>query len=617
MFITLLYLISPTIHLFSIGMTLFISCALYIYITHGQFPTYLNKHLPKKWKLVLDIIFLLLFSLSLAILHFSEYRPPSYFFIYSLCVVSVAISIYFSNQKIDYIVQCIKILLLSFNIKYSIFNLAGIVPGIDSITHARVNYLLAQTGNVSTSVTGTIAHAAYKEVYFPVMHIQTAITGIVTNYQIKYASCFAIIVPFVIMSLFIYLITKYLFGERTGLFALLLFNLGDYNTYWGAAPQTTTYGIALYCFIFYLFVKSYILSTKSKPKWVCLFLVVVFTLILTHAVSSFIFLTTLISLLAGFSIYNYLNNEHLINSDSKQIFGICIITIISLLEVWFTVLVPNNGLSFFGNMLLMLYSNLAGKAQFLNRPEAISVVATTIPPFVERLANTLGFALFLFFGIIGSLYCISNKYRNRYLFSLVFMLSVLFGITFAFPLFGIKTIIPTRWFSFEYLFLSTFASFSILKLISYMRSNKLKTIYLILIFFSISFFMTTDTVSNWDSPLWLKNNTISTTYSSAEIAGAERITNSGANITSDLTFGNGIISGCMNKTFNAYTQNKPMPSGSIFLWRSYMENRPIRGFVSIDNRSIATEEVLGPEFHSKLDKYNKVYNNNKMSGYLI
>lgn len=610
-----LYLISPTMHLFSIGLSLILSCSLYIIIVYLQLPVYPLQHITKNGKKLLDITFLLLFSLSLIITHNLDYRPPIYFLLYSLCAGSIAVSIYFSNTKMDYYTQYLKIILLSFNITYSIFNLAGFIPGIDTWMHAKMNFLLSQTGNIEVLFN--------KEMYFPIMHVQVVIVKLISNVSIRNASNFAIIIPFVFASSFVYLLSKDFLGHRVGLFALLLVNISDYHIYWGSAPQTTSYGLILYYLLVYTLVKSYFLDSNHNfnPKWVAMSIFLILILIITHAVSSFIFLITVVSLFAGSIFYAFLYERIVIskfkNTTILNFGGICLLTLIALLQQWFTSMYTKGGRSFFGQIVSSLYVYITGYADFLNRPETISTFAATMPPFIERFADTFGFSLFLFFGIMGSLYCLSDKYRNRELFSFIFVIAVLFGITFSFPLFGMRNIIPSRWFVFEYFFLSILAGFSIIKLSTYFKSRKLIPIFVAVIFISTAFFMSTSTISNVDSPLWLKNDTFSTTYTLGEVRGTETLSEFGNNFLSDSRFST--IGVYFGKDFTEFSLDSQPKSGTIFIWRSYMKNRPItihtklKGYYKEVSRSI----VLGQSFHSNLARHDKIYDNNDLSAYFF
>ena len=612
-----LYLISPTMHLFSIGLSLILSCSLYIIIVYLQLPVYPLQHITKNGKKLLDITFLLLFSLSLIITHNLDYRPPIYFLLYSLCAGSIAVSIYFSNTKMDYYTQYLKIILLSFNITYSIFNLAGFIPGVDTWMHAKMNFLLSQTGNIEVLFN--------KEMYFPIMHVQVAIVKLISNVSIRNASNFAIIIPFVFASSFVYLLSKDFLGHRVGLFALLLVNISDYHIYWGSAPQTTSYGLILYYLLVYTLVKSYFLDSNHNfnPKWVAMSIFLILILIITHAVSSFIFLITVVSLFAGSIFYAFLYERIVIskfkNTTILNFGGICLLTLIALLQQWLTSMYIKGGRSFFGQIVSSLYVYITGYADFLNRPETISTFAATMPPFIERFADTFGFSLFLFFGIMGSLYCLSDKYRNRELFSFIFVIAVLFGITFSFPLFGMRNIIPSRWFVFEYFFLSILASFSIIKLSTYFKSRRLIPIFVAVIFISTAFFMSTSTISNVDSPLWLKNDTFSTTYTLGEVRGTETLSEFGNNFISDSRFGISTIGIYFGKDFTEFSLDSQPKSGTIFIWRSYMENRPVTIHTKLKGyyKEVSHSIVLGQSFHSNLARHDKIYDNNDLSAYFF
>jgi hypothetical protein len=625
--ITLLYLVSPTIHLFSIGLSLILSCSLYIIIVYLQLPVYPLQHITKNEKKLLDITFLLLFSLSLIITHNLEYRPPIYFLLYSLCAGSIAVSIYFSNTKMDYFTQYLKIILLSFNITYSIFNLAGFIPGIDPWAHAKMNFLLSQTGNIEVLFDKEmhLPIVLNKEMYFPIMHVQVAVVKLISSVSIRDASNFAIIIPFVFASSFVYLVSKEFLGHRVGLFALLLVNISDYHIYWASAPQTTSYGLILYYLLVYTLVKSYFLNSNHNfnPKWVAMSIFFIFILIITHAVSSFIFLITVVSLFAGSIFYAFLYEKIVIskykNATILNLGSICLLTLIALLQQWFVSMYTKGGRSLFDQIVSSLYLYINDYADFLNRPETISTFAATMPPFIERFADTSGFSLFLFFGIIGSLYCLSDKYRSRDLFSFIFVIAVLFGITFSFPLFGMRNIIPSRWFAFEYFFLSILASFSILKLSTYFKSRKFRSIFVSVVFISTAFFMSASTISNLDSPLWLKTETVSTTYTLGEVRGAETLSEFGTDYICDSSFGESVISVYYGQNCTVFNPNEKISSGNIFIWRSYMEQRPIRCFTSLEGyyKPIESTTVLGKDFHSKLTKYNKIYYNKDLSAYYI
>ncbi|MBA2869077.1 hypothetical protein [Methanococcus maripaludis] len=605
--ITLMYTISPTMQLLSIGLACSIGCVLYLVID--------KKNTSKKEdsannfeKRFLDIVYVILFTLSIFLWHNSLDRPLSYFLVFSLCSGVLAISIYFSNNKLDYYIQCIKIFLLSFNIKYSIFLSSGYLPGVDSYIHAKMNELLANSGNINVLIG--------KEMYFPIMHIQTAIMQIITETSIKDANNFAVIIPFVFISIFVYMVGKKLFGDREGLLAMLLLSVSDFHIYWGSAPQTTSYGIMLYYSLIYVLFKNH--SYNNRTVWNILSFYLIIIIIITHAVSSYILLITLFALFLASLMYG-----SVCKTTKLQYLGLSIITTLSLLQQWFIAIYSKN-MPFFDSVVSFLYVALKTYAGFLNRPEKVVSTAGIIPPFIDRFLDAIGLSSYLLFTILGSLIAISVrcKYKDQIKFSYVIVLIILFGITFGFPLFGLRNIMPTRWFAFEYFFVSIFAAFGIINILKKINKIYLKKTFLISIVCILTFFMSSNTTSNVDSPLWLKDNTISTTYTLAEITGAVTMAQFSEHIFSDNRYGSSVLGIFLNLTHEPLQNHETIfkRDDDIFLWRNYMLDRPVRTFTKIEgyNRRITKFEILGKNVKLKLDvETNRIYDNNEIIGYYI
>lgn len=606
-----LYRISPTIYLFSIGLFLILACSLYLFIRRNIIYSFDYIQIPKKEKLILEISFFLLLSASIFVLHTSLMRPLLYFILISACVGLLAASIFFIDSNTEKIVQIIKIYLISFNLKYSIYNLTSAIPGVDSFVHAKMNEVLTEVGNISALFR--------KETYFPIMHIQTSLTQILTDTPIRDATNFAIIIPFVFLSIFVYLAFRELFDDKIGLFAMLLLNITDYHIYWGSAPQTTTYGIMLFYLLLFILIKNH---AQPNVKWIFLALIFIYTLIGTHAVSSFILSITITGLFVGEVLYRSLMSK----SSNICFKGMSLIAFIALVVHWFNV-EPSSGNSFFGSMVRMLDFYLTEHAALLNRPEAVSVVSE-LAPFTERFTNVFGYSLLVFFAVVGGLIWLSPKHIDKIKFSLIVCLTILLGITFVFPLFGIKNILPTRWFAFEYFILSPMAAFSIVYISSLINIKNMKKLFLIAVFFGFAFFMSTNTVSNVDSPLWMENDTLSTTYTLAEITGAETLLQYSDNVSSDRMFTSLVINTYLDgNTSNPYTVEEIFGIGSIvfdtndglYLWRDFMIERPIRTDIKLEgyDRPILQPYILGLQTLNELNKMDRIYDNSEIIGFYI
>jgi len=605
--ITSLYLISATIHLLMLGPALTLASLLYLVIKNRE--AVLSESVTKPAKILLEIIFFILFAASLLTLHTSEGRPLVYFVLIALSAGFLALSIVFLKSKGEAVIQIIKILMVSFNLKYSLF-LGYYGVGSDYWRHLANNNLLSQYGFIEV--------LSAKEPYYPLMHIQVAITDIITHTPIKDATNFAIIIPLVISSICIFLVARNILNAKVGLLAMLIVNITDFHTYWGAAPQTTTYGICLYYFlIFFIFRGA--TTNLNKKTWLALTLFFIPVLILAHAVSSFIALISILGLITGSCVYR-------ICYDNRAVIlpPILVLLIygVVLLQHWFVALYNQmRDESFFEVITSTLITYITEHADFLNRPEAVSEYVAMLPPLFERMADTTGLALLMFLSAIGCLFWLSKKYRSTFTSPMIVCTVVLLFITFGFPLFGIRNIIPSRWFAFMYFFLSIMAAFALLTILPKTSKKGLGLMMCFVVLSSLTFFMTTSTIANEDSPFWLQETTISTAYTTQEGIGAETLSNVSERVLVDSRYTEVIDNMPHNAERITFSSDQQLTStpGTVFMWRQYMLDRPVRTSMHLEGyyQKIEYSRVLGTDFLNRLDNFDKMYDNHGVQGYYL
>lgn len=610
-----LYLKSPTVQLLTLGGALFSASLAYLILSRID-DTKNNEIILFNYKstwYLLEATFMVLFALSLLTFHASESRTYSYFVLVSLCTGVLALLCLGITGKRDAIIQIANIILLSLNLKLTKYYFFG-GSGVDYWIHLRMNEVLAQVGNIGVLFD--------KEQFFPIMHINVAISQIVPGLPVKDASMFSIILPLVISSMCVYLVGRELFDEKIGLLGMLIVNISDYHNWWGVAPQTTSYGVIIFFFtVFTLYKLTNLeigIDLRSKIKWLAILLTLMFTMIMAHAVSSFVLFVTLIGLIAGSVLYTT------IFSGKRILFlpMLGMIYAIGLIQHWFIAEYRTDGAPFFDQIIATLDKYVTGYASFLNRPEAVSEYAALLPPLSESIVNNLGLALLVFLAVIGSLYWLSAEVRSKETFSILVCTTLLLGITFVFPLFGIRNIIPHRWFVFEYLFLAIMAAFAAIHVAQRMSKNQQICVIFVL-FTCLSFFMLTATsnnLTNLDSPLWLKNSTISTTYTVQEVKGAETISRYSEQAFSDSRYGHSVLGiwyGLQQDPFESWDLSSR--AESVFIWRTYMEESPIRMFTTVEGyyKQVENNVVLGPEYLRELEGMQKMYENGDVCGYYI
>lgn len=602
--ITSLYVVSKTIHLLMLGLALTFASLVYLIIKNRKELSCIS--IRSSIKKIFEILFFFLFSISLLVLFVNEGRPFLYFVFISLCSGFLALSILNIKSNFDTAVQIVKIFLVSFNIKYSIFLFYG-GSGVDYWTHLKMNSILSQKGLIDMLID--------KEQFFPLMHIQTAVYQMITITPIKEATNFAIILPLVISSICIFLVARKIFNEKIGLLAMLIMNITDYHTCWGSTPQTTTFGICIFFFIIFIIFQMAI-SNQNRIIWPVIMIIFFLSLILTHAVSSFILLITITGFFAGSYLF-------------KKIFGVYTAVFppilflflygIILLQHWLIAIYNEmRGQPFFNVIVSTLDYYITEHADFLNRPESFVQYTTTLPPLIEQVENTAGLTLLMFLAAIGSFFWLSRKYRNQFTFSMLTCTVFLLVITFGFPLFGIRNIMPGRWFVFMYFFLSIMAAYAVYISLTIIPKQRLRTVISVFIIFCLTFFMTTSTISNLDSPLWLKESTTSTSYTVQELKGAETLSHYSDAVFSDSGYEGTVLNYYYRiQTIPIYSRYLPRNTGNIFVWRKYTIDRPIQTLINIEGyyKPVISTVILDPTYHKTLEKMQKIYETDDVQGY--
>lgn len=607
-----LYLISHAFYFLVFGPTLIIGSVLFLLIRKRKINSLPTPGNQKVW-IISNCIFFVLYCSSWWILFFHSSRSLQYFFIIALSVAITGVSIIASTGKYHTLLEIIKIFLISLNIKYSIYIFAGGIPGVDSWTHARMNDLLSQSGSITTLVG--------KEEFFPLMHIYVAITQLITNTSIKVATNFSVILPFIILSIFVFLIARHLFGDKVGLISLLVFNIMDYHTYWGANPQTTTFGFSLYCVVIFLLFKQ--MWEKWDKIWLILTIVLFMTLIQTHAVSSFVLFITLLGYMLGSWFINFESKTELY----KNTICIVILYCIALIGYWgyFVQFVEDRSIfeqvgSNFIQHLQSSFSPIEGAS------ETGKYIVLNPPPFLEHYLDNVAIIIILSLAIVTCLWWLSHHLYFPTTIIASIILSLTF-VTFSFPLVGLRNIIPGRWFVFIYFFTSIAIGFYLVCICPCNKSKYAFQLTIVFVLFLLSFASITDSIANSDAPLWLKENTVATVYTPAEFMSSETLSKFNQTLLADSRFASAFsfhaqetknLQFRISSTGQYCGINEDFLREEIFVWRSYMLTRPVQVLIYSynDGNWYQDSYVAGLTTLSALERTNKIYDIKEVSGYI-
>lgn len=591
----------------------FTSIAYLLFRKKLVYPAELNIQPDRHLNLVLNIIFVLLFTSSIYILHTNVFRPPIYFVLISLCasILAVEVLLYTPAKKYLLYLLLFEICIVAFNLRAGIYlNYRGMI-GIDPWGLRLFVEGIINNGAVEGELLGKYSS-------FVIMQIYSAIASLICGVSSKLGMFIAVTLPNIFCSILIFLIARKLFNEKIGLIAMLIYGFCDFSIAYSIEICAWSFGIALYIIILYLLIGTKKAINKYQSHFLLLFFAL---LILTHPVPTTIMLIPLIILLVSAKLFKSKD------AISDTMVALCIVGTLSYWIYASYTTGANVKRNFFDTIAGPLYYSLTTKAAVLHRTEIIESTTGAISQlFFESLLNILGFGLVVLFGLIGGLILLSDKRRDILKLSLILITFVLFAFPFGFGFLGIRNIMNYRWFVYGYVTLTILAAIGLHTIIGHSRNINKKIIAVFLIVFVISFFMTTNTMCNHDSPIYFKNSAKRLAFTGQELSFKNELINT---YSGPITIG-GRYHGVLSrdepypdpKDIKFYSARYPyedfcndvLPQGLI-IWLEDYKDRPTELLSSSKGCMLV---VFGENFKEKLesDAYNKIYCNEQVTAYL-
>lgn len=318
----------------------------------------------------------------------------------------------------------------------------------------------------------------------------------------------------------------------------------------------------------------------------------------THTISAFITLVSLFALIVGYILYEILYNRNILAFKSQNV-QLLVVPLIFLAVIityhWMDPLYP-----FFDQVLGGLLKSLSMEAEFLG-----ATTLSNIHGRWEELLQPVGFCLYAFFGIIGTLYCTSHKEQAKKYFPLISLVLVLFFVRYAFPIFGMRNIIPDRWPAFAFVCFALFVGFGVFCALGLLKTKRIVFYAVAMLLFIGSFFMITDGATNQDSPLYGEEVFLKMIWTESEMNMYAHIneTYDGTIIADEQTAGRPFETYLKTDSAKKYTItrdgqiNKDALSQGLVVWRKSSLNRP----TSCRDARYVTNLLLGDEFYHYLD----------------
>ena len=597
--ISCLNLIYSNAHIITIGPILIIVCLVYLIFRRRLLtPVSDPPQVSQSPILIINIIFWLSFAgsiycLSTEILH----RPVTYFILISLCASMIALQILYARGRGTIYLIIFEILLLSLSVRSSAFFVFPTIPGSDPWAH--LEYIKAYTvqGHIPETMPQPVG-ISYLD--YPIMHLNTVTMKLITNLDFKAVMFLSNALPVMPSILLVFWVGRKVIDTRGALLATLLVSLCDFHLAKGFEITATCLGVTFFSVILYLLIKGH-----RGVSFQAILLLVFVVLILTHTYSAFVVFVLLVSLLIGLHIYKFAYGKYQLPASTITITLVALFGT-AILAYWMYAGYTEQR-TFFEAVIRGLYIALTKEAGFLARPESLSALHGWLNPILI----ILGFLIVLAFGILGSLSWLSQKYQHETKVSLIVALIILFATTLAFPLFGMRNIVPYRWFLFIYPILAIVAAQGMLIIIGRAGFKKLGSALIFCIVLVFSFFMITNSFSNIDSPVYAPELNQRMVYTSSEMAVATEVTKVYDGwIVTDLQYGSRVLGTYLKRSNVSYNMlSEETRNSGLVIWRDVMAERPIQ----VPYKDV----VLGEAYRQKLESsHNLIYNNNTSQAFL-
>jgi hypothetical protein len=615
--IILLNLIHSNNYLITLGPLLTITSVIYLHYKSniGKKEVY-SFYLNTSTKKIIDIMYWTSFFITAVNFqqNYPYHRSMIFFISFSLAATLLFVEIYFTkvHSPLNLYYILMKIIFASLFLRYSAYYISPDLVGSDPWAHAILINYIYNSGTIHVpqeSLTGYYS-------YYPIMHIYAASIMLIGNFGIK-ASLFVIGSTIVFSSLFIYLISKKIFynNVKIALLCTLLVNLSSYYIQWSTQVIAMSLGIVFYIIIIYLLFVTYkrkiLPEFFSKPNLFTL--IFSFLIVWTHTISAFILFISSFCLILGNFIYNnVLFKSSVKNSKSLASITLCAIIFILMISHWW-----NPDYPFFEIIMKGFIRNLSAEHKFLG-----PLTNTNIEDQWFDVLDIFDFLILIFFGVIGCLYTLSKKYLNSLRFSLIFLISSLFFIFFAFPAFGLKDIVPGRWPAFIYVSFIPFVGFGSFKLFSLFHNKRYLIILFSILLFTYSFFAITNSNSNMDSPFYGGSSYPSLIWTESEITLCKQIDQFyNGTIITDVQLGSRIFEAYLSSTnridYLKLDQNENIDydyiGNKLIIWREMSLSRPM----TFNTSPRWTAIFLGRDFKEYIDNnFSKIYTSGGGAAYL-
>lgn len=389
-------------------------------------------------------------TLLIAIGFWQGGRTPLFYNVATLVGIAIFAQIFFTRER-DFVpwLLLVQILAFAFTLRFiALLTTPGYI-GIDVWTHV-ANW------SVAILETHSLQPLAGNKYYVAAMfHLLTVATSLLGNVSVRSGLLLSVGFAMAFCVLFVYITARLFVSERWSLFALAVFSISAHPMEWSLQLIPTGLGLVFFLGVFFLLSRA----LDFKPGGREFLLIVIFSIatILTHQISAFIMLILtgaglFAHLLLRFELFSPPSRIRGIDpttSDSVSLTGLLAFDLGFITFTWS--LTPYQGDTFLATMFSFFRTTLAESGGLGDLAGESGSVSSMGPTLMRRLVTYIDVTVFLLvflLAVVGCLYILRRRNISHatlmYGVSVVLMLVFIFG----FPMFGVRTFIPQRWYAF-------------------------------------------------------------------------------------------------------------------------------------------------------------------------
>jgi hypothetical protein len=562
--ITCLNLVHLNAHMLLLGPSLCAAGFLALRSRSPSEPLELTSDISNRVSRATWLTFWLLFASASLLAHGAPVeRPPLFFVLLATAATALALTAQREQSSTRLAAFLCGAAALSLLLRGSVFSITPGLPGSDAWAHAELIEAIADHGHIPERWDSPYY------LHYPVYHVAVAFAVLCGGVPVKAALYAAVGIPLVCSALCLFVVVERLSGRFAACLSMLLILVSSYHLQWGTQLIPTSMGLALFTVALMLTMED---DRHRSSARVSLLLISCTTLVLCHTVSSFILWATLVALLAGTAMARGPHPADPTRLSTRSIAVPLLFLTVAMFTYWGLSPYTTAGETFLNRILVTLRDSVTTDAAFLDRP------AHGGGPLADELLAIAGFALYYFLVAVGSLSALRARERTSTLRIVAFATGALTAFVFVFPLFGIRNILPHRWFAFIWVLGAPLAAEGFSTLTGRWRHAATRLVAAAAGLWLFSFLMTTAPVSNTDSPLYAARLTQRLTFHQSELCAAEWLALlCGGPYASDLQFGERVL-GDYHGLEGVSSDLAPdsAPTSRFYLWRATTMRQPVQ-----------------------------------------